>query len=281
MPQSLIGKSSASIVIAGVQAAERDLGRGDEIQIEVLDAVDLRLRPARDEADACQDLAAGQVGRDRRREAFLHQQVDRVLLQRQFQQHRFVLQEVEAVAGDARAAFEVDQVVLLAELRRGRAPGSRIGVTCVAPLRSSRLASSPPRGDSGCVRFGMLRVDGARLGVDALDVGLLRFLRFAELPAFFLAGFALGVVLRLADRLADDVGLPREFFDLLLQLAALRSRASRTGHVGLHAAAVAVLLNELGVLENEALIEHGGDAFCVSEIKFLTTKDAKDARRRN
>ena len=62
MPQSLIGSFSASIDLAGVQAAERDLGRGDEVQVAVLDAVDLRLRPAGNEADA---LAGSRRGRGR------------------------------------------------------------------------------------------------------------------------------------------------------------------------------------------------------------------------
>ena len=115
MPHSLIGSFSASIDLAGVQAAERDLGRRHQVEIVILDAVDLRLRPARNEADAFQHVAAGQVGRDHRREAFANQEVHRVLLQREFQQRGFVLQEVEAVAGDAGAAFEIDQVVLLGQ----------------------------------------------------------------------------------------------------------------------------------------------------------------------
>ena len=59
--------------LAGVEAAERDLGRGDEIQIVIFDAVDLRFRSARDEAEPLQHFAAGQVGRDHRREAFADQ----------------------------------------------------------------------------------------------------------------------------------------------------------------------------------------------------------------
>ena len=65
-------------------------------------------------------------------------------------------------------------------------------------------------------------------------------------PAFVLAGFALGIVLGLADRLADHVRLPRKLFDLGLQLAPLRLELDEPRHIDLHAAAVAVLLNELG-----------------------------------
>ena len=46
----------------------------------------------------------------------LHQHVERVALQGQFQQHGVVLEEVEAVAGDAGPALEVDQVELLGQL---------------------------------------------------------------------------------------------------------------------------------------------------------------------
>ena len=58
-----------------IQAAERDLGRGHQIQVMILDAVDLRLRPAGNEADALKHVAAGQIGRHHRREAFAHQEV--------------------------------------------------------------------------------------------------------------------------------------------------------------------------------------------------------------
>ena len=66
MPQSLIGSCSASRISPGQQAAQRDLGRGHQAQVAVRDAVDLRFRAAGNEADALQDVVAGQVGRDRR-----------------------------------------------------------------------------------------------------------------------------------------------------------------------------------------------------------------------
>ena len=46
MPHSLIGSLSASMICAGVHAAERDFGRGDEVEVVILDAVNLRLRSA-------------------------------------------------------------------------------------------------------------------------------------------------------------------------------------------------------------------------------------------
>ena len=177
-----------------------------------------------------QDVAAGQVGRDRRREALAHEQLDRVLLQRQLQQHGVVLQEVEAVAGDAGAAFEIDQVVLLGQLRRGRARESRTAgrrrcrgeAPCWRPRR--RRAR---RGASGSASRRGSRRPRPRAGRCSACIGVLLL---AQPAAFVLAGFALGVVLGLADRSCS----PRspaaiELLDLGLQLAALRSRARRTG----------------------------------------------------
>ena len=62
-----------------------------------------------------QNFVAGQVGRNRRREAFAHQLVDGVLLQRQFQQHGVVLQKVKSVPGDFRSRFEIDQIQFLGQ----------------------------------------------------------------------------------------------------------------------------------------------------------------------
>ena len=52
--------------LPGQQAAQGDLGRGDQAQVAVLDAVDLRLRPAGNVAGALQDVVPGQVGRGHR-----------------------------------------------------------------------------------------------------------------------------------------------------------------------------------------------------------------------
>ena len=45
--------------LAGQHAAQRDLGRGHQAQVAVLDAVDLRLRPAGNEADALRECRCG------------------------------------------------------------------------------------------------------------------------------------------------------------------------------------------------------------------------------
>ena len=268
----MIGSFSASIDLAGVQAAERDLGRGDEVQVVILDAVDLRLRPAGNEADALEHVAAGQVGRDHRREAFAHQQLDRVLLQRELQQRGFVLEEVEAVAGDAGAAFEIDQVVLLGqrdviEHREAERPD--------VDLAAAQLLARVLAADG---RFGMRQVrhrvvdrppaSAASRSMCSCDL----LLHLAQPAAFVLAGLALGIVLRLADRLADRVRQPRKLFDLGLQLPPLRFQLDEPRNVDLHAAAVAVLLNELGVFENESFIEHASEP---AMTRVLTTEDTE------
>ncbi len=79
---------------------------------------------------------------------------------------------------------------------------------------------------------------------------------FAEAAAFVFAGFALGVVFGLADRLADLICQAGEFFRLGEQLAALRFEVDEAGDVGFYAAVIAIALNEFGIFEDEALIEH-------------------------
>ena len=72
--------------LARVQSTEGDLRCGDEIQIEVLDRVNLRLRAAGNKANPLQDVTTGHVGSDRGNEPFAHQKLHRVLLERKFQQ---------------------------------------------------------------------------------------------------------------------------------------------------------------------------------------------------
>ncbi len=109
MPHSLIGSSSGSRISPEYKPPKRDLGRGDQAEIRVGDAIDLRFRPAGNVAGALQNLIACQVGRDRGREAFPHQQLEGIALQGQFQQHGVVLQKVKAMSGDFGAGFEIDE----------------------------------------------------------------------------------------------------------------------------------------------------------------------------
>ena len=79
-------------------------------------------------------------------------------------------------------------------------------------------------------------------------------LELANPPAFVLAGFALGVVLRLADRLADTTFACRESSSTsACNFRRCDSSSTNRANIDLHAAAVAVLLNELRVFQNESL----------------------------
>ena len=101
--------------LVAVHAAERDLGRGDEAQVGVRQAVDLRLRAARHEADAFEHLDAGHVRRDDRRVALFQERLQGVLHQGQFQQHRLVLEVVELLPGHRRSGLEIRKVKTLGQ----------------------------------------------------------------------------------------------------------------------------------------------------------------------
>ena len=256
MPHSLIGSFFGFDDLAGVQAAERDLGRGHEVQVVILDAVDLRLRPAGNEADALEHVAAGQVGRDHRREALARRAARPRTAAAPAPAARLRSSGSRTRGRRCGAAFEVDQVVLLGQLRRGRAPGSRTAARRRSPRRTSLLASSPPTGASGCVRFGMLLWIAPASAPSRSMSACICVLRFAEPAALVLARFALGVVLRLADRLADLVRLPRKLFDLGLQLAPLRSRAATNRATSTFTPRRSQFSWTTRVFKNESLVEH-------------------------
>jgi hypothetical protein len=81
-------------------------------------------------------------------------------------------------------------------------------------------------------------------------------LKLAKSAALIFSRFAFRVILRLADRLADLIGKPREFFDLGLQLPPLRLQIYKPRNIDLHATPIAVLLNGLCILKNKSFIEH-------------------------
>ena len=101
--------------LVGVQAAQRDLGRSDQVEIHPRNRIDLRLGAARAEGEAVDDGLARQIGRREGRVAATHHGVEREALERQVEQHRLVLQEVELLPGDLRPRLEVDQRELLPE----------------------------------------------------------------------------------------------------------------------------------------------------------------------
>ena len=65
--------------LVAVHAAERDFSRRDQAKVGVRQAVDLGLRPTRDEADPFQHIDARHVRRDDRRIAFAQQHAESVL----------------------------------------------------------------------------------------------------------------------------------------------------------------------------------------------------------
>ena len=99
-----------------MHAPQGDLGGADQAEVGVLDRVDLRLHAAGRESDALQDGITCQVGCDDGCKSGADQFPDRELLEGQVQEHRVVLEEVEARAGHLAAGLEVDQVEGLAEL---------------------------------------------------------------------------------------------------------------------------------------------------------------------
>ncbi len=166
----------------------------------------------------------------------------RVLLQGQLQQHGLVLEKVKAVAGNAGAAVEVDQVVLLGKLhvvehRKTERPHVDLSV----PQFLAGVCAADRRLRMREVRNRV--VDHVRLGGQAIHVRLDFLLELANPPAVVLAGFPLGIRLGLPDRLADQIRLPRKLLHLGLQLPPLRLEFDEPRNIDLHAAAVAVFLN--------------------------------------
>ena len=98
--------------------------------------------------------------------------------------------------------------------------------------------------------------DGVRLFDDPLQLRLDRSGQFAQPAPFGLAGFALGGVLRLADRLAHVVGLAVQLIEFGLLGLAIGLEGDELIDVGLRAAVGAVLFDQFDVFDNESAIEH-------------------------
>src|SRR5262249_32879410 len=98
-----------------VQAAEGDLGGGDEAEGGVFDGGDLRFGATGDEADAFEDIDLGHVGRDDGGEAGLGKLAHRILDEGDLKQGCFVLEEVELRADDGGACLEVAEVEFFAK----------------------------------------------------------------------------------------------------------------------------------------------------------------------
>ena len=161
------------------------------------------------------------------------------------------------MAGDAGAAFEIDEVVLLGErdvILDGEAEGADVGFAATELFAGVFAAD----GGIGVREVGHRVEDERRFGCKSLHVFGNLLLHFAKAAAFVFAGITLGVIFRFADRLADFICQTRELFRLGVQLAALGFEVDEAGDVGFYAAVVAVALNEFGIFEDEALIKHEG-----------------------
>ena len=256
MPHSLIGSCSASSICPAYKPPSVISAVATRLRSGVLDAVDLRFRTARNEADPLEDLVAGQVGRDHRREALRHQHFQGVPLQRQFQQHGFVLQEVESVPGRARPAFEIDQVQLLAQAPRGPAAGSR---TCAVragrgAIRGSRVVRAHRR--VGMRHVGNRQLDRRDLGVQPVVLGLGRILLLPQLPAFFLAGFALRGLLAWPIVLVTSLAWRLSSWTSQQTAPPVSNSTSRSTSA-LASRFRQLVFDQFGVFDDEFAIEHG------------------------
>ncbi len=190
------------------------------------------------------------------REALASEHLDRVALQGQFQQHGLVLEEVEAVAGDAGPALEIDQIELFGQLdviQRLEIELRQRGLA--AEQFEVRLVVHADRG-VGMREVGNLPVERLQLDGQRVELRLASLRLFAQQPALFLAGLAFGRVFRLADRLRDLVRLAIELFDFHLEQPAGLFELDEAVDVDLHAAVDAVLGDEVGVFDDEFAVEH-------------------------
>src|SRR5262249_36342836 len=98
-----------------VEAAESDLRGADQVEVGAGERVDLRLVAARRDGEAVDDLPPRDVGRQVGHVAGADRALEREALERQIEQHGLAAQEVPLLAGDARAALEVEEVEPLAD----------------------------------------------------------------------------------------------------------------------------------------------------------------------
>ena len=213
------------------RAAERDLGRRHEREVAVGDRVDLRLGAAGHEAGAFEDHVPREIGRGHHREALAEQDLDRIPLQREFEEHGVVHEKVEAVAGHLRPCLEVEELQLLSDLDviAGLESERGEGRDAAADLGGVGLAADG-RGRMGEVGNGPQDLVG--LADDLGRLGLERRNLLAEPAALGLLRLPLGRVGRLADRLAHLARLLVEPVDVGLELPPQQVEVGEPGHVG-------------------------------------------------
>ena len=134
-------------------------------------------------------------------------------MQRQLQEHRFVLKKIETVAGDLGGGLEIHEIELLADLDviPRREVERRQGSRAVGHLDRLHAQRGSRMGEIG---------DGAEqtvlLGSHPVHFGLGRGDLLPQPASLFLAGVALGRILGLANRLGDFIGAAVQLVHLLL-----------------------------------------------------------------
>ncbi len=175
------------------------------------------------------------------------------MLQRQVEPHRGVFKEVKSRAGDASTGFEIEQIVQAAEfevIARGK-----------IELGDRRFAER----DLGGIVFPADRHLGMREVGDRLEdfedrcfefvMGLLsRLFLFSQQAALGDPLLTIGVIARLADRLADLVGLAIQVLRGLQLLGALLLQFDQPIDVAIHSATAAIFFDEVWMTENELAI---------------------------
>ena len=243
--------------LAGMVAAQGDLGGADQAGALALDGVDVGLRAAGIEADALEDLGLGYVRRDEGGEALLLQDVQGEADQGKLQEHALVLQVVELRAGHPGGRVEVQDVELLAQLDVVLGlEGELGGLSDPLHLEVVLVLLADRRVGVGHVRdTAALDVEpGFRLGVLGLQGcdAVLEGLAFLyEAPALLVRQLALhgrGVLVAGAALVLE----------LAEELPAAVEEADHEVGIGFHIAVGDVLLDRGQVFLDEAVIQHDG-----------------------
>ena len=168
------------------------------------------------------------------------------------------MQGVEARVGELHATLEVDDAKLGAqvpmrlgleiELARG-APAAHLGVVVLVITDRRVGAGDVGNGIGEAVE---LFLDGHEGAIEIVD--LVAHIAHADLGVFGLLGIAF--LEHGADLLGDGIALGLEGFDLLDNLAALRVQPAKLIVIPFRVAVFQRLLDDFGVLANEANVEH-------------------------
>ncbi len=132
--------------------------------------------------------------------------------------------------------FEVEQVELLAEVDVIQRLEVEIAGLVPAATHFEIGLIVRPDGSLRVREVGNRSQDRVGFGQCAVQLDLRRRSLLAQAAALFLAGLALGGILRLADRLADFIGLPIQVVERGLMFPAIGLQGDETIDVGFRAA---------------------------------------------